>query len=117
MLVFFLGPQNFADASKILLQGAQEMSGGLKDQQEDINQKDFHSELMSLRQRWRLKRSGNLIIGDLSYKSGYYYLFYFTVTMTSQSFASMKIFETYHLLYMIILLMWNTVYQAPGSSH
>ena len=47
------------------------MSGGLKiEQQEYSSQKDFHSELMSLRQRWRLKRSGNLILGDLSYKSG-----------------------------------------------
>lgn len=61
--------KNFADASKILLQGAQDMAGGLKDQQEDLSQKDFHSELMSLRQRWRLKRSGNLILGDLSYKT------------------------------------------------
>jgi mediator of RNA polymerase II transcription subunit 17 len=48
----------------------QDMAAGLKEQQGNMNQNDFHSELMKLRQRWRLKRSGNLILGDLSYKSG-----------------------------------------------
>lgn len=32
--------------------------------------KDFHSELMMLRKRWRLKRTGASIIGDLTYRSG-----------------------------------------------
>ena len=34
------------------------------------NAKDFHSELMLLRKRWRLKRTGASIIGDLTYRSG-----------------------------------------------
>ena len=34
------------------------------------NAKDFHSELMLLRKRWRLKRTGTSIIGDLTYRSG-----------------------------------------------
>ena len=46
------------------------MAMGLKEKEVDIDHYDFHSELMKLRQRWRLKKSGNLIIGDLSYKSG-----------------------------------------------
>ena len=32
--------------------------------------KDFHSELMMLRKRWRLKRTGASIMGDLTYRSG-----------------------------------------------
>lgn len=34
------------------------------------NAKDFHSELMLLRKRWRLKRTGASIMGDLTYRSG-----------------------------------------------
>ena len=34
------------------------------------NAKDFHSEFMLLRKRWRLKRTGASIIGDLTYRSG-----------------------------------------------
>ena len=34
------------------------------------NAKDFHSELMMLRKRWRLKRTGTSITGDLTYRSG-----------------------------------------------
>ena len=33
-------------------------------------EKEYHSELMRLRQRWKLKRSGNAITGDLTYHSG-----------------------------------------------
>ncbi|XP_028398528.1 mediator of RNA polymerase II transcription subunit 17-like [Dendronephthya gigantea] len=77
--------KNFADASKILLLGMKDMAAGLNEQrnkqqneqqneqqnkqQSNSNQRDFHMELMKLRQKWRLKRSGNLILGDLSYKS------------------------------------------------
>lgn len=32
---------------------------------------DFHFELLRLRQRWRLKKVGSVVIGDLSYKSGW----------------------------------------------
>lgn len=32
--------------------------------------RDFHSELMILRRRWRLKRTGTSIMGDLTYRSG-----------------------------------------------
>jgi mediator of RNA polymerase II transcription subunit 17 len=33
-------------------------------------QEDFHSELIGLRQRWRLKKTGTSIMGDLTYRSG-----------------------------------------------
>lgn len=50
------------------------MAAGLTEEQGKVSQNDFHSELMKLRQRWRLKKSGNLILGDLSYKSGEYFI-------------------------------------------
>ena len=31
---------------------------------------DYYTELMKLRQKWRVKKTGNAITGDLSYKSG-----------------------------------------------
>ena len=30
---------------------------------------NFHEDLLQLRQNWRLKRTGKLIVGDLSYRS------------------------------------------------
>lgn len=33
-------------------------------------QEDFHSELIGLRQKWRLKKTGTSIMGDLTYRSG-----------------------------------------------
>ncbi len=35
-----------------------------------VPKSDFFSELMKLRQKWRIKKTGNAITGDLSYKSG-----------------------------------------------
>lgn len=34
------------------------------------NLEDFHSELIGLRQRWKLKKTGTSIMGDLTYRSG-----------------------------------------------
>ncbi|XP_046847873.1 mediator of RNA polymerase II transcription subunit 17-like isoform X1 [Xenia sp. Carnegie-2017] len=61
--------KNFADASKILIQGMQNMAVGLKEQQGNVDRNNFYAELMKLRKHWRLKKSGDLILGDLSYKS------------------------------------------------
>lgn len=42
-----------------------------KSQQEGTTKpNDFHIELLKLRQLWRLKKVGNTILGDLSYKTG-----------------------------------------------
>ena len=65
-------------AAKVLLSGAERLQ---RSQQEIGNraQNEFHFELLKLRQNWRLKKVGNTILGDLSYKSGKnnYKLFYF----------------------------------------
>lgn len=31
---------------------------------------DFHSQLMQIRHNWRMKKAGNTIVGDLSFRSG-----------------------------------------------
>ena len=41
---------------------------------------DFHLELLRLRQNWRLKKVGDVILGDLSYKSGKIYFLYIDLT-------------------------------------
>lgn len=34
-----------------------------------VEQRNFHNELLCLRQNWRLKRVGNNILGDLSFRT------------------------------------------------
>ena len=60
-------------AAKVLLAGAERLQ---RSQQEmgGRTQNEFHFELLKLRQNWRLKKVGNTILGDLSYKSGEYTL-------------------------------------------
>jgi len=53
----------------VLLNGAER----LRRSQEASSKKivpDFHQELLRVRQTWRLKKVGDTILGDLSYKSG-----------------------------------------------
>ena len=58
--------------SKILLSGAEH----LRNLQSEVkgpgparSQEDFHIELLRLRQNWRLRKVGNSILGDLSYRT------------------------------------------------
>ncbi|RWS29273.1 mediator of RNA polymerase II transcription subunit 17-like isoform X1 [Leptotrombidium deliense] len=55
-------------ASAAIIQNGVE---SLKSHQNDVNRRavDFHSELMTIRQNWRMKKVGNSILGDLSYRS------------------------------------------------
>ena len=39
-------------------------------QENIIFKSDYFTELMRLRQRWRVKKTANVITGDLSYKNG-----------------------------------------------
>ena len=68
LLILFIF-QSLASAASILVNGAERM----RKSQSELNVKqthsDFHYELMNLRQKWRLKKVGNVILGDLSYKS------------------------------------------------
>lgn len=61
--------QGLTNAASVLMSGAER----LKKSQQEIGsrqQTEFHFELHNLRQNWRLKKVGNSIIGDLSYRSG-----------------------------------------------
>ena len=99
-------------ASGVLLSGAER----LRRSQEASSKKivpDFHQELLRVRQAWRLKKVGDTILGDLSYKSGktamcrydtgnvsYFYL----VTYTLFFMFYLHIFCLYLILYFYLIL-------------
>uniref|UniRef100_T1KJK3 Mediator of RNA polymerase II transcription subunit 17 n=2 Tax=Tetranychus urticae TaxID=32264 RepID=T1KJK3_TETUR len=58
----------FAVAASIIMSGADRIKQSKNDASRSQTS-DFHSELMQMRQSWRLRRAGNSIIGDLSYRS------------------------------------------------
>ena len=67
--------KSLASAAEIIVQGAKRMAEAIKERADHLstqreNVEDFHSELMKLRQRWRVKRAGASITGDLTYRSG-----------------------------------------------
>ncbi|KAK3740068.1 hypothetical protein QZH41_011402, partial [Actinostola sp. cb2023] len=67
--------KNLSSAADIIAQGTKRMETAV---QERVDQQlrqggqkleDFHSELIGLRQRWKLKKTGSSIMGDLTYRS------------------------------------------------
>lgn len=57
-------------AGEILLKGAANLRGAT--QQEQMGRRvcpDFHTELLHMRQAWRLRKAGSSILGDISYRS------------------------------------------------
>ena len=72
----YIVSQNLSSAADIIAQGTKRMETAV---QERVDQQlrqggqkleDFHSELIGLRQRWKLKKTGSSIMGDLTYRSG-----------------------------------------------
>ncbi len=62
--------QAMGTASTILLNGAERLKKSEMEKGAKLRTSpDFHYELLRLRANWRLKKAGNVIIGDLSYKS------------------------------------------------
>ena len=58
--------KGLSSAAKILINGASRLGKASLDASA---QADFHSELLKLRKRWRLRRVGEKIMGDLSYRT------------------------------------------------
>ncbi|XP_014776728.1 mediator of RNA polymerase II transcription subunit 17 [Octopus bimaculoides] len=60
--------RSLVSAAAVLVEGTERLK---KSQQETSarTQSDFHIELLKLRHNWRLKKVGNTILGDFSYKS------------------------------------------------
>lgn len=61
--------QGLTAAANILLHGAERLKMSQADTNRARSNQDFHLELLRLRQSWRLKKVGNTILGDLSYRS------------------------------------------------
>lgn len=59
--------QALSAAASILTSGGERLK---RSQEQKKSTPDFHMELCKLRQNWRLKKAGDTILGDLSYKSG-----------------------------------------------
>lgn len=70
LYVTLLAKKKALDApSKILMQGAEHLRDLQNETKGARSPEDFHIELLRLRQNWRLKKVGNTILGDLSYRT------------------------------------------------
>ncbi|XP_041919455.1 mediator of RNA polymerase II transcription subunit 17 [Alosa sapidissima] len=58
-----------AQAGSVLLRGAERLSRSVCETAESRRQRDFNSELLRLRSQWKLRKVGDKILGDLSYRS------------------------------------------------
>lgn len=66
----FARKKALSNAANILLTGAEQLKNSQSEtKSNNRNVSDFHIELLRLRQNWRLKKVGNTIVGDLSYKT------------------------------------------------
>ncbi|XP_068601519.1 mediator of RNA polymerase II transcription subunit 17 isoform X2 [Brachionichthys hirsutus] len=61
--------KSLATAAQVLLKGAEKLSKSVAENQENRRQRDFNSELLRLRSQWKLRKVGDKILGDLSYRS------------------------------------------------
>lgn len=65
----FAKKKSLAGAAAILLNGAERLRSSQFEMSRNRSAIDFHLELMRLRRNWRLRKVGNSIIGDLSYRT------------------------------------------------
>uniref|UniRef100_A0A8B9J8L8 Mediator of RNA polymerase II transcription subunit 17 n=1 Tax=Astyanax mexicanus TaxID=7994 RepID=A0A8B9J8L8_ASTMX len=61
--------KSLATAAQVLLKGAEKLSKSVAESQEQRRQRDFNAELLHLRSQWKLRKVGDKILGDLSYRS------------------------------------------------
>ncbi|CAF95555.1 unnamed protein product, partial [Tetraodon nigroviridis] len=61
--------KSLATAGQLLLKGAEKLSKSVAENLENQRQRDFNSELLRLRSQWKLRKVGDKILGDLSYRS------------------------------------------------
>ena len=79
--------KSLAKAAEIIHHGAERMKRRNAEENSDFlvqtqqSRHDYYAELMKLRQKWRVKKVGNAITGDLSYKSGLFPSIYSLVSL------------------------------------
>ncbi|XP_053544617.1 mediator of RNA polymerase II transcription subunit 17 isoform X3 [Ictalurus punctatus] len=61
--------KSLATAAQLLLRGAEKLNKSVAESQEQWRQRDFNAELLHLRSQWKLRKVGDKILGDLSYRS------------------------------------------------
>lgn len=63
--------QALQNAAEIFNKGAERIKKNYQESVEKLSKSsEFYSQLWALRQNWRIKKVGQNILGDLSYKSG-----------------------------------------------
>ncbi|KAK7882130.1 hypothetical protein WMY93_028304 [Mugilogobius chulae] len=60
---------SLANAAQLLIRGAEKLNKSVAENLENRRQRDFNSELLRLRSQWKLRKVGDKILGDLSYRS------------------------------------------------
>uniref|UniRef100_A0A8C6U6Q9 Mediator of RNA polymerase II transcription subunit 17 n=1 Tax=Neogobius melanostomus TaxID=47308 RepID=A0A8C6U6Q9_9GOBI len=61
--------RSLGTAAQLLLRGAEKLNKSVAENLENRRQRDFNSELLRLRSQWKLRKVGDKILGDLSYRS------------------------------------------------
>ncbi|KAF7692643.1 mediator of RNA polymerase II transcription subunit 17 [Silurus meridionalis] len=61
--------KSLATAAQLLLRGAEKLNKSVVESQDQWRQRDFNAELLHLRSQWKLRKVGDKILGDLSYRS------------------------------------------------
>ncbi|KAG8180030.1 hypothetical protein JTE90_026632 [Oedothorax gibbosus] len=69
LVVLLQKKKALANAASILMRGAERLRESQSEAMRSRTLTDFHIELLHMRQTWRLKKVGNTILGDLSYRS------------------------------------------------
>lgn len=76
MIQVYARKKALGGAGSVLMLGAERLRNSQAELARTRSTPDFHIELLRLRQNWRLKKVSNSIIGDLSYRTGLFYIFY-----------------------------------------
>lgn len=90
--------KSLATAGQLLLKGAEKLSKSVAENQENQRQRDFNSELLRLRSQWKLRKVGDKILGDLSYRSAGHTAAYLS-TATNHYFPEVCAYHVYSDLF------------------
>ena len=91
----WIAHQSLSSAHAILSAGAERLKRSQEEMSKSVTP-DFHQSLTKLRQNWRLRKIGNVVMGDLSYKSSECILGVFFFNLLDRIF-SMIFFHISHI--------------------
>jgi len=115
MIQVYARKKALAGAASVLMMGTERLRNCQAELARTRSTPDFHIELLRLRQNWRLKKVSNSIIGDLSYRTGYYIFIYLKYALYVLYFIVLPLiflFTNKSSIYVISMLFisWLQVY-------